>query len=270
VVPAPLSLIFLDLSSDPAEDRLAEELQLAGVQVSWASAPDGFGTFSLPAQLDQVRPGLAPGAPTAWLVVDGDALHLSIAFVEAERAVVRVADAPRGAEARLALTARELVSTAVPAAPAPLPPAPAPSPAIPAPAPARGLDWHLSATGTFPVPVLAPRAGVEVEVGATLGLAVGLQLGAGQQRGTGSLVGRWRSLRAGVGADLVHLPWVVWVEPRAELGLCLPAHRAVFVEPRIRATVLRDQVTRGDDVLYDSGWVEAGVVIGWRQIHRSP
>lgn len=266
MVPAALSLILLDATSDPAEERLAEELELTGIAVQWAPAPSGFAGWALPAQLDQVRPGLAPDAPTAWLVPDGDTLHLSIAFVEAERAVVRVADAARGDEARLALTARELVTTVVP-------PPPPPPPSLPPPPPpevSRAVDWQIGVVGMVPVPTPSPRAGVEVEAGNTVGFALGLQLGDGELRTTTSVVGRWHRLRVALGADVVRLPWVLWVEPRAELGVALPLPSGLVVEPRVRGTFLRDQVTRGDVVLYDSGWVEAGIVLGWRQIHRSP
>lgn len=269
MVPAALSLILLDLTSDPAEERLAEELLLTGVDVRWAPAPAGFAGWTLPDQLDQVRPG--SGETTAWLVPDADTLHLSVAFVEAERAVVRVVDAARGDEARLALTARELVATAGEAVSVPAPvPEPVPPP-LPAPAPERaGLDWQLGLVGTTPLhPALRPRVGLEVETGRAVGVAVGLQLGAGELRATTAVVGRWQIVRAALGVDVARLSWVLWVAPRAELGVAVPLPGDWFVEPRLRGTVLRDRVERGDTVLYDSGWAEGGIVLGWRQISGS-
>ena len=68
----------------------------------------------------------------------------------------------------------------------------------------------------------------------------------------------------------MRLSYVVWVQPRAELGIALPLFGGLFVEPRVRGTFLRDRVEQGDLVLYDSGWLEGEIVIGWRQIHGSP
>jgi hypothetical protein len=259
VVPAALSLTLLRLG-DPSEVRLDEELRLQGIDVSTVDAPPGFATWSVPAQLDVAAPG-----PSAWLLVDEGGTHLHLAFVEDRRAVLRIVDAAPGEEDRLALAARELLWTGVPTPPPPPPPAP-PDPT------GRRPTWSVAAAG-----VLAPwpdsgglRGGIEGELGDRLGIAVGAQLGAEQVRGTAVAVGRWRWARAGVGLDVVSLPWVLWAQPRIELGASVDGPGASFVEPRLRLCPLRDRVEEGDAVRYDSGWVELAVVIGWRQIAAPP
>ncbi|MEQ1572023.1 MAG: hypothetical protein ABMA64_40720, partial [Myxococcota bacterium] len=109
MVPPSLSLIWLGSTEDPAERRVVEELLLAGVVVRAEAAPPGFAEWTLSQQLEAVRPQLGPTVAAAWIEQDSGALHLQVAFVESERAVVRVVDAAPGDEARLALTARELL-----------------------------------------------------------------------------------------------------------------------------------------------------------------
>lgn len=261
---AAADLVLLDASDAPAEDRVVEELLLAGVEVRVEPAPDRFLDLALPAQLDAVRPQLAPGAAVGWLVAS-DALHLSVAYVEAERAVVRVVDAGPGEEARLALAARELLAAAVPPAPAPVAEV-APAPVAVGP---HG-SGSIAVLGVLPTAELAGgvRGGVEGALVAPVGPLraggrLGAQLGDGSVRGSLAALVHAGPVQVGLGADVAHLEWVTWVQPRAELGVAFELGRW-FAAPRLRVAPLRDRVERDGTDVYDSGWVELAVAVGHR------
>ena len=262
------SVVILDHLDAPAEDAWIQELNLAMGDVLVTRVPPApFDATPFHEQLDVVRPLLeAEGVEAlAWLNEDDSTLHLSVAFVASDRAVVRVVELPsdEDAPARLALATREILTRAIDL-PEPAPPAPVRNEPEPRKPSAR-------AQGTFGVttPVVAqsggPRPSVDVEVtwplqpGFALGGSVGAQANGHHWRATPRAIARVGPVVVGAGADIAQLEWVRWVQPRAELGLTL--NLPIIIEPRVRFTPLRDQVLDGD-VVYDSGWVEFGLHLG--------
>jgi hypothetical protein len=107
LVPTLLSLIGMAWGQDvvlltgqdsPNSARFHAELALSLNNVERQAAQPNFTTLPMASQLDQVRPMLADstGAAVVWLdESDAERLWVSVAFVAADRAVIRMIDLPR-------------------------------------------------------------------------------------------------------------------------------------------------------------------------------
>lgn len=273
------TLTLLDLGPAPEEDALAGELRLSGVQVALAPAEDGFMTQSLPARLESLRDGLAPGEAIGWLTVEEARLSVSVSFLTEDRAVVRVATVDRARPepvAELALATREilrLVREPAPAESASATSAPDPSqPAADAVAP-----WSMAARAGLVLPThdraLGARGGVDVEIARALdkegrlrvGLSAGVQVGDQSWRITPKLVGQAGMVGVGLGADVAVLPWVTRLQPRIELGVAVPLPAGLETGVALRIGPLRDEIIDGNELVYSSGWTEIVLHVGARR-----
>ncbi len=276
------TVVVLDHLEDPAETAWIEELTLAlpartptgEASVITRTPPPEFARTPLTEQLAVVRPMLdLEGAHAlAWLNSEPDVLHLSVAFVAADRAVVRVVDVDReaGAPARLALATRELVAQALD-----LPTIPEARKPEPEGVPVARLAIGLGAVLPVSKRSGGLRAAVDVEGTAPVGPvwiggSLGVQLNGHHVRAVPRGVFRAGPVVAAVGADVAVLEWVTWVQPRLEVGVTVePQSIPIFFEPRLRVTPVRDQVVATERI-YDSGWVEIGLHMGLaRRVRRN-
>jgi len=268
--PLPVALVVLDHLEAAEESAWLDELDLQGTPYTVVLPPEGFGDAGSSEQLSLARSVAGDAEAVAWLSVDEQALHLSLAFLSEDRAEVKVVDAPRDADgpSRLALATRTLLTEArQPPVAAPVPePAPEPPPVTPDP-----LRWQLTAGVVLPTHSLAGglRPAVDGELTWPVGPlraggGLGLQGNGHHLRGGPRALVRWGPALVGGSVDVVGLEWVTWVQPRLEAGLTVS--RGATAELRVRWAPLRDQVLDGD-LLYDSGRVEVGLHLGWaRQI----
>ncbi len=268
-------LVVLSPEPPPAPDTVAcrwvDELRLSGIEVAIEVAPEGFDGASLADRLATVESRLERGPPVAWLSSAPVGHTVAVAFVGEGRAVVRVASAT-GPTAWMELagaTRAILEAAAEPGPPEPVPVAP----------PARGGLWVHGALGvTVPTvgEALGPRILGEVALWAGRPGAVrwggGLGLGAGRQqlRGAARVGAWWGPLRVGAAVDLARLPWVLWAQPRLEVGVAPRLPGGVVPELRLRVSPVRDRVEEGASQLYDTGWVEIGLHLGGVRQIRGP
>ncbi|MCB9764519.1 MAG: hypothetical protein H6739_32390 [Alphaproteobacteria bacterium] len=265
-------VLLLDLSDAPEEDRFHQELALTLDDVRLQPTGPGFVTAPLAAQLDVARPLLEDEAvqAVAWLdATDPAQLRVSVAFVAEDRAVVRLLEVPRepGAEARLALATRELLAEAYQLEDLPPPPPPPPPPEAP---PEPSWAWTAGGSLTWPPQTLAgglrPGLGAAVERRAGplwLGLGVEVQLARAHWRVGPGLSARWGPVSLGVRADRTALAWQTVWQPRVTAGLSHRFAPGPMVGLELALTPLRDEVLDGEEVLYNSGWIELGVKVGW-------
>jgi len=278
-----LSLIGAALGQDvvllaqdhlPEQVRFHQELALTLDEVKLQPAPEAFARAPMATQLEAVRPMLAAEARQAVVWLDGDAakLWVSVAFVDKDRAVIRMIDLPRDPDPlpRLALAVRELVATAYTTEPSPEVPA-APS-AQPPPVPAEAWWIGGSAGSAISIHSLAggPRAVLAAqahrEVGRLeLGGELTGQLGEDQLHLGLAATGRFSMLSAGVGGEWVHADWALPIQPRLFLGLWHRWSGGLTTQGRVYFHPIRDQVDRGDQRLYDTGWVGLRLSVGWDQ-----
>ena len=272
-------LLFLDLGDIPEEERLVQELQLGMTDVEIAPVRDDFTTLPMNQQLAAARE-LAHTIPAvAWLEVTPKTLLVQLAFLTTDRADLQVVEVPRtqGAISRLALTLRELLLEAPELASA----LPA-TVTAPTKAPEQSPTWGLRSAIGLTVPVnytnaggLRPRLDLRLtrtypvgEFGLGGGFEAGLQ--DKHRRINGRFVAHLGPLYLGAGADITTLEWTQWVQPRLEIGVSPSLPRHVFAEFILRGTFLRDQITKEESTLYDSGWVEFALQFGFvRQISSS-
>ena len=281
----PGGVVLLDLGDDPVEDALRDELRLAGVDVAEEAGPDGFSGRALPGQLDAVRGELVPGRAVAWVTTEEDAVHLAVAFISEERAVVRTVRSERdtGAAARLAVAAREILEVA---SGEPTIEPPEVSTRIPHP---PGLEAEAGRVvmgeigGGVDLPSLAnalgPRlvvdtavfgSGERVDLGVGLGGGGNLRQGRGHVRAFVRLGPRSVGLRLGAALDVAALPWVIWAQPRLELALTPPLRGPLIGQVMVRLAPVRDVVKDGHERVYDSGVVEIGLRAFFRRQIRRP
>ncbi|MBX2798894.1 MAG: hypothetical protein KTR31_14555 [Myxococcales bacterium] len=276
MVPAALSLILVDHLADPLEDRLSDELALAGVSTEWmATDAPGFGQLPLDQQLDLVRDRVEVGQPVAWMVLRGEDPIVAVATLQSQRAIVRVVDVPAGPDgpAEVAMVLREMIDLQGPESRA------TPSRYDSLEPSAAGLpSWggQLTVGAVVPTARLAggPRLGLAGEVGAVHGpwqggVGVSLQAARRHVRGGPRAVGRVGPVLASVGFDVAALPWVTWIQPRLEGGLSLSLGPWVG-EARLAWLPQRDRVRERGVEIYDSGRLEFGIWIGARQIRPTP
>lgn len=268
------SVLLLDHGAAPEEDRFHQELALSLDEVRLHDAPEGFPLMPLSEQLDWVRPLLDEGDVLAVVWLDptqAERLAVSVAFVSEDRAVVRLLELPReaGAEARLALAARELLAEEgmldsldaieITENPPPTIGPPETSPWVLGAG--LSLTWPLHPEAGGPRPGLA--LGAERLTGPVrLGAGLALQARPEHLRLGPSVSLGWGPLTLGARADQTWLEAVSLLQPRAylELGHTLPVGLSGALQ--LSVAPLRDQVLAGKDVLYDSGWIEVGVRIG--------
>ncbi|MFK7926707.1 MAG: hypothetical protein AB8H79_00850 [Myxococcota bacterium] len=263
----------LDLGPDPAEQAYVEELALGGVRVQEYPIEADFRDLTLTEQLKVIRPLVGSDQAVAWLVRD-DSLTLAVAFVQDDRAVVRTVrtDADGMASARLALATREILASASTG----LAPAPAATtlPSSPTPKGTRWVSVGLGSTVPLQRGALGPRVDLDVTLlqdwtRTGLGFGVGGSGNGRQGRGWARSfvrLGPSRSgLRVGAALDIVGLPWVVWAQPRIEVGTALFPHHLVGAELWLRFAPMRDRIVRGDDTVYDSGIAEISISMALRR-----
>ena len=282
MVPALLSLIaaahaqsvlLLRQDDSPVEARFHEELALSVDAVLTRPCPTDFAVAPMTIQLDGVRALLldAETSGVVWLDASNETvLRVLVAFVENDRAVIRLLDVPRttGAEAHLAVATRELLSALYLAEPVL-------TVALELVEPEPTVPLRGSFSGILTAPTTAQAggvryglsAGVSRLVGAVdLGLALEGETTGDQHRlGPSAWVQRG-ALCAGVSAQVTWLPWHTQVQPRVFAGLLWPRESEVHLEGRLALTPIRDTVERGTTVLYNSGWVEAEVRVRWSPI----
>jgi len=274
-------VVLLDQSDAVEEDRFHEELALSMDGVHLRAGPADFARTTLADQLAVIRPILAESdtSAVAWLdVSEPTLLRVSVAFVETDRAIVRLLDVPReaGAEARLALATRELLAAVYAEevglmAPAVTADETPPAEAEPSDASAPRL-WRagLSVGATAPLNPAAggARGGLGGEVTRALGAwqlggALEAQAGAAQWRVGPAVIARRGVGVAGARADWTQLTWDEQVQPRVFVGARWPSEAGLHAEARVTLAPLRDEVVRGEALLYDSGWVALSISLGW-------
>lgn len=259
------------------EDGFHDELALSMDSVHAQSAPPDFQQAALGDQLDVVRPMLdARGGDdiaVAWLdTSDETVLRVSLAFIEAERAVIRVFDYPRedGVTADMALATREFLSSAYFRVPLP-PPEPEPVPVLVVATLPPPLPWQVLVAGTSTVPLRPEAGGVrvggEVSAARPMGrwwLEAGALAQAGQsQHRLGPLLRlRYGPAWAGLQADWTTTDWTAQLQPRLAVGL-RAQWRAVSLGARVQVSPVRDEVIEAGALRYDSGWTEIGFSFGW-------
>jgi len=282
LVPTLLSLIGMAwgqdvvlLSREDSKDgaRFHTELALSLDTVELRAAPPDFTALPMAGQLDQVRPMLAnrTGSAVVWLdESDAERLWVSVAFVAADRAVIRMIDLPRSEDAipQLAMAVRELVSSIYADEP---PPKTQPEPAQPEPAPPPVVFWTTGSLGV--VQPVDPLAGGTrgVLVGAverawpTFGIAgeVHAAMGRNQRRIGPALAARWRWLTGGAQLDWTALNWNTQLQPRLFVGGTHRWDAGTTIGSRLSLALIRDEVVRDGRHLYDSGWVSFSIFFGW-------
>lgn len=269
-------VVLLEQVRLPEQLRFHQELALTLDKVKLQPAPDAFASAPMAAQLETVRPMLASdtGQAVVWLGGDTTKLWVSVAFVDKERAVIRMIDLPREPDPlpRLALAVRELVATAyttepIPAVPTP-PPPPPPPPADPV------AEWWAGAMAGAVVSIAplggGPRAATGVQLYREIGpLEVGTelmgQLGSEQSRLGLGLVGRYSLVDAGVSAEWVSADWPLPLQPRAFIGLWHRWRTGFTAHARAHIHPVRDQVIDGQRTLHDTGWGSVGIFFGWER-----
>ena len=267
-------VVILDQGEDAAEDRFQEELALSLDEVLVRQSEAGFATATLATQLETVRPILAEQAfgAVAWLgLSDPQKLLVSVAFVQSDRAVVRLLDVPRGEDApvRLALAVRELISSAYASETA------AQIPTLPAPSgeqkdSRRALTLRGSVGGVLPVHVLAggarlllgSRLGTQIGSG-SLGLALTGQLGDQQWRLGPALDVQLGPIVVGGDVQWTDLQWRSQLQPRLFVGFAHAPEDGPNGEVRLKFAPLRDQISKEETDLYDTGWIEIEFLLGW-------
>jgi len=269
------AVVLLDQPALPEQLQFHQELALSLEAVQLRPAPDDFATAPMATQLEAVRPMLdgADKQAVVWLGGDATKLWVSVAFVDEERAVIRMIDLPRDPDPlpRLALAVRELVTTAYAAEPSPaVPAAPTPPPQPPAPTP----PWWagVSAGAVVPASSLAggPRGATALQLHRQLGpVVLGTelmgQLGPEQARLGLGLIGRGDWLSAGLSIDAVRTQWSLPPQPRAFIGLWHRWESGLTAEARVYLHPLRDRVAQGERRLYDSGRSAPGIFLGWER-----
>lgn len=266
-------LVLLDQSDAAEEDRFHEELALSLPTVHLREGPADFSQTTLADQLDVVRPMLEASdtSAVAWLdASEPTLLRVSVAFVESDRAIVRVLDMPRepGAEARLALATRELLSSVYAeeiglTAPEVV--------EVPVEVPTPASPWSARVT-LGGVATTTPAAGglrggfglgAERAVGGwAIGGGLETQLGASQWRVGPVMTLRREVLLVGARADWTQLDWTSHVQPRVFVGLRWPSE-GLNAEVRATLAPIRDEVFQGKVLLYDSGRAEFSINLGW-------
>jgi hypothetical protein len=266
-------LLVLQLADDPEGQALEQawilELSLALLDHAAVLSPVDavrFKTWSLGAQVDQVRPLLAAGdaVAVAWLdASQPERIDVTLVFVSDDRAVARLLQAERAVEplAELALGVQEVLSVGPQLPAAPLVPEPVPEPrgvagqtGPPAPPVGSSQEVILGAAGEWDppgVPGASGRLGAQVRVERALAAGPRLRLDAALsgQLGvptTGAQGRAWSAaLVPAVGAQL-------WRGPVGlRLALEVPVHRVV----------VEDQISWGAKV-------RAGpsVAVSWRTL----
>ena len=267
-------VVLLDQSDTVEEDRFHEELALSMDGVLLREGTADFFRETLADQLTAVRPILAESetSAVAWLdVSDPTLLRVSVAFVEADRAIVRLLDVPReaGAEARLALATRELLAAVYAEEVGLEPQADIPSHPVEPTPPAY---WSTGFAAGVVAPLSAEAGGirgslsahVEREVGPWfLGGGLETQLGLAQWRLGPTVMVRRGVAFAGARADWTQLAWTEQLQPRLFMGLRWSGDAGFWGEARATLAPVRDEVVRGDTLLYNSGWGEFSISYGW-------
>jgi hypothetical protein len=273
-------VVLLEQPQLSEQVRFQQELGLSLSAVELQPAPSAFESSPLAAQLDVVRPLLKaqPGRAVVWLGGDAAKLWVSVAFVEDERAVIRMIDLPREPDPlpELVLSVRELITAAYaeePAVERSEPPSPEPEPlAPPASGPADAL-WAGAKVGVLmPSAELAggTRGAAALHVfrdlgGAALGAELGAQLGAEQTRLSAGLSGRGRLLVLGMSADWVRAEWALPLQPRVSAGFWHRWESGLFGQASLLVHPFRDMVALDGQGLYDTGWTSLGIFLGWER-----
>jgi len=265
-------IVLLDQGDTTEEDRFASELTLSvdGVQVR--PGPEGFSQAPLSVQLDAVRPILAEAdmAAVAWLdTTDAVVLRVSVAFVEADRAIVRLLDMERGAgaEAHLALATRELISSAYQDDQPMTVPDPPPDPPVVAEPVVEPPAWWATVSGGVVWPPASHSGGVRGNISLALsrlqdgqgaGILLGVQRGVEQTRmGVGPRY-QWDPFQVGVRADWTKTTWTRQVQPRIWAGVAVPLG-PLHGSAQVEFSPIRDEVKLGETIIYDTGWVELSI-----------
>ena len=272
-------VVLLEQVRLPEQIRFHQELALTLDEVKLQPAPDAFANASMAAQLETVRPMLTTetGRAVVWLGGDTTKLWVSVAFVDKDRAVIRMIDLPREPDPlpRLALAVRELVATAYTTEPSPVVPTPPPDPPPP-PTPAEPItEWWVGAMAGAVVPINSLAGGPRAATGAQLYRSIGPlevgtelmgQLGIEQRRLGLGLVGRYSLVDGGVSAAWVSADWPLPLQPRAFIGLWHRWRTGFTAHARAHFHPVRDQVIDGERTLHDTGWGSVGIFLGWE--HR--
>jgi len=270
---ADLPVVVLDLGEAAMEDRFHVELalllggDLAIEPVGAESLQLGDGDW-----LDALRPVIPAGHAVVWLDPAAERCRASVAVFNATRAEVQVVEVPpgEGAEALLALSVREVLSTAGAESP---PPPPEPTPPPPESVPPRNEPVNpahprVGATATTPMNG-AVRGGAIVQTDWTLqpGLSAGLRLdiqagahGLWLQPGVQVTRGRWV---VGTHAAVVRHAWGYMVRPGARLGMLVPLSEEHIPGVSLTWLPVRDIVHRDRSILYDSGVLELTLEYTW-------
>lgn len=266
-------VVLLEQAALAEQVRFHQELALTLDAVKLQPAPEAFANAPMATQLEAVRPMLASEERQAvvWLGGDSTKLWVSVAFVDKDRAVIRMIDLPRDPDPlpRLALAVRELVTTAYTTEPSPeVPTAPPPPP------PQPSAVWWTGASGGTIVPLSPLAGGPRGEVAAAvhrdlevavLGAELVGQIGTHQRRIGLGVIGRRSLLTAGIQAHWIQADWALPVQPRAFVGVWHRWTSGLTAQARVQVHPVRDQVAQADRWLYDTGWTGLGIFVGWER-----